>query len=50
MNQAEQPNAQTLADAFLAFNRMSAALESSYRELDQRAAVLAELVPGRGPS
>ena len=42
MNQAEQPNAQTLADAFLAFNRMSAALESSYRDLEQRAAVLAE--------
>ncbi|WP_297526455.1 sensor histidine kinase [Thiohalobacter sp.] len=42
MNQAEQPNAQTLADAFLAFNRMSAALESSYRDLEQRAAALAE--------
>jgi len=42
MNQAEQPNAQTLADAFVAFNRMSEALEASYRDLERRAAVLAE--------
>ncbi|WJW74578.1 ATP-binding protein [Thiohalobacter sp. IOR34] len=40
MNQTLPQNPQQLQDAFLAFSRMSEALEASYRELEQRVAEL----------